>query len=48
MVHVLCVPSQVYLTLCDPTGRTVALQAPLNMGILHARILEWVAMPSGI
>ena len=24
---------------------TVAHQAPLSMGILHARILEWVAMP---
>ena len=28
------------------TPRTVALQAPLSMGILQARILEWVAMPS--
>ena len=26
--------------------RTVAQQAPLSMGILQARILEWVAMPS--
>ena len=26
--------------------RTVALQAPLSMGNLKARILEWVAMPS--
>ena len=25
---------------------TVAHHAPLSMGILHARILEWVAMPS--
>ena len=25
---------------------TVANQAPLSMGILQARILEWVAMPS--
>ena len=25
---------------------TVAHQAPLSMGILLARILEWVAMPS--
>ena len=24
---------------------TVACQAPLSMGILKARILEWVAMP---
>ena len=28
------------------TPWTVALQAPLTMGILQARILEWVAMPS--
>ena len=28
------------------TPRTVALQAPLSMGILQARIVEWVAMPS--
>ena len=25
---------------------TAAYQAPLSMGILQARILEWVAMPS--
>ena len=25
---------------------TVALQAPLSMGIFQASILEWVAMPS--
>ena len=28
------------------TTWTVAHQAPLSMGILQARILEWVAMPS--
>ena len=28
------------------TSSTVAHQAPLSMGILQARILEWVAMPS--
>ena len=28
------------------TPWTVSLQAPLSMGILQARILEWVAMPS--
>ena len=28
------------------TPRTVARQAPLFMGILQARILEWVAVPS--
>ena len=32
------------LILCDPI--TVARQAPLSVGILQARILEWVAMPS--
>ena len=31
-------------TLCNPW--TVAHQAPLSMGILQARILEWMAMPS--
>ena len=25
--------------------QTVARQAPLSMGILHGRILEWVTMP---
>ena len=25
---------------------TIACQAPLSMGILQARILQWVAMPS--
>ena len=28
------------------TSWTVARQAPLSMGILQARILEWVSMPS--
>ena len=28
------------------TPWAVACQAPLSMGILRARILEWVAMPS--
>ena len=28
------------------TPGTVVLQGPLSMGILQARILEWVAMPS--
>ena len=35
--------SQVWLFV---TSRTVACQASLSMGILQARILEWVAMPS--
>ena len=32
------------LTLCN--HMTAACQAPLSMGILQARTLEWVAMPS--
>ena len=36
-------PSRVRLFV---TPRTVAHQAPLSIGILQARILEWVAMPS--
>ena len=32
-------------TLCNPMN-CIALQVPLSMGILQARILEWVAMPS--
>ena len=28
------------------TPWTVTQQAPLSMGILQARILEWIAMPS--
>ena len=31
-------------TLCDPMD--LPHQAPLSMGILQAKILEWVAMPS--
>ena len=30
----------------SPTPWTVAYQAPLSMGILQARILEWVAISS--
>ena len=33
------------LSHCE-TPWTVACQAPLSMGILQARIMEWVAMPS--
>ena len=40
----LVVVAQSYLTLATPW--TVAHQAPLSMGILQGRILEWVAMPS--
>ena len=32
------------LTLCDPMD--CSCQAPLSIGILQARILEWVTMPS--
>ena len=39
--HVLCLVTQI---LWDPMDRTP--QAPLSMGIIQARILEWVAMPS--
>ena len=37
--------AQSCLTLCDPIW-AVAHQAALSMGILQARILEWVTMPS--
>ena len=39
-----CLAAQSCLTVW--TLWTVALQAPLSMGIFQARILEWVAMPS--
>ena len=39
------VHSQSCLTLCNPMDY-VAHQAPLSMGILQARIQEWVAKPS--
>jgi len=39
-----CLVALSCLTLQPPW--TVACQAPLSMGILQARILEWVAMPS--
>ena len=41
--NVLSIFSHVWL--CE-TLQTVACQAPLSNGILQARILEWVAMPS--
>ena len=37
----MCNHVQLFVTLW-----TVARQAPLSIGILQARILEWVAMPS--
>ena len=42
--YVLCSVIQSCPTLCAPW--TVACQASLSTGILQARILEWVAMPS--
>ena len=42
-----CLVTQSCPTLCDPVSHKVtALQAPLSLGILQSRILEWVAMPS--
>ena len=43
-MHVLCLVAQLCPTVCDSMDCT--LQAPLSMGILQARILGWVAMPS--
>ena len=42
---VLCVLSRSIVS-DSATPRTVAHQAPLSIGILQARILEWVAMSS--
>ena len=39
----MCLVAQSCPTLWDPC--IIANQAPLSMGILQARILEWVAMP---
>ena len=41
-----CVPSCFSRVRLFVTLRTVACQAPLSMGILQARVLERVAMPS--
>ena len=43
---VLCLVAQLCLTLATPW--TVAGQAPLSMGILQARILEWVTFLQGV
>ena len=43
-MDVLCLVPHSCLTLCDPMD--CSLQAPLSMGTLQARILEWVVMPS--
>ena len=44
LISVLCLVTQSCLTLCEPID--CSPQAPLSMGILQARILEWVAMLS--
>ena len=41
-----CVLSRFSCVRLGVTPWTVACQSPLNMGILQAGILEWVAMPS--
>ena len=41
---VLCLVAQSCLTLCNPMDW--ACQTPLSVGILQARILEWVAILS--
>ena len=41
------VSCSVVSALCDPLD-CIAHQAPLSMGILQARILEWAAMPSSM
>ena len=43
---VLCLVVQSCLTFCYPMDCSPPGQAPLSVGILQARILEWVAMPS--
>ena len=40
----MCLVAQLRLTLCDSVD--CSHQAPLFIGILQVRILEWVAMPS--
>ena len=44
IIDVLCFISQLCQLFATPW--TAACQAPLLVGILQARILEWVAMPS--
>ena len=41
-----CVLSRFCCVRLFATPRTIAHQAPLSVGILQARILQWVAMPS--
>ena len=42
LISVLCLVTQSCLTLCDPID--CSPQAPLSMGILQTRILQWVAI----
>ena len=42
----MCVLSRSVMSDSLLTAWTVAFQAPLSMGILQARILEWLSMPS--
>ena len=44
ILSVLCLATQSWPIFVTPW--TVARQAPLSMGILWARILEWIVMPS--
>ena len=44
ILSVLCLVTQSWPIFVTPW--TVARQAPLSMGIVWARILEWIAMPS--
>ena len=46
VTYVLCYAYTLRCVQLLGTSWTVAHQAPLSMGILQARIMEWVAMPS--
>ena len=45
-MSVLCLVAQSCLTLATPW--TAARQSPLSMGILQARILEWIIIHSSM
>ena len=44
MLQAVCISCSVVWN--SATQWTIACQAPLSMGILQTRILEWIAMPS--
>ena len=46
IINVACMLSHFSCVQLCATLWTIVLQAPLSMGILQARILEWVAVPS--